>query len=91
MASLGESESSSFENLDDLLAFYEEYDLETNEYTVDGRRAVQIITGDMSGETFFLVIPANESGDAYVFRGTELSNEVNEIIESFMETAVLNQ
>lgn len=91
MVSLGESESDSFENIDDLRANYAEYDLETIEYTVDDREAIQIITGDMTGETFFLVIPANESGDAYKFSGAFLSEDVEKILELFVQTAELKQ
>ena len=91
MVALGESESSSFESIDDLLTNYAEYDLETTEYTVDGRKSVQIITGDMSGETFFLVVPANESGDAFRFSGAFLSEDVTTILDLFVQTAELKQ
>lgn len=91
MTALGESEESSFDSVDALIANYKEYNLETNEYTIDGRQAVQIITGDMTGETFFLVIPANESGDAYRLSGTSLNTEVKEILDLFVETAKLKQ
>lgn len=91
MVSLGESEDSSFETIDDLLVNYEEYNLETTEYVVDGRRAIQIVTGDMTGETFFLVIQADEPGDAYRFRGSFLNETVEGILELFMKTVKLNQ
>ncbi|MBI4437910.1 hypothetical protein HY631_03070 [Candidatus Uhrbacteria bacterium] len=91
MVSLGESEDSSFETIDDLLKNYEEYSLETKEYAVDGKRAIQIVTGDMSGETFFLVVQADEPGDAYRFSGSYLNETVDEILGLFMETAKLNQ
>ncbi len=91
MVSLGESEDSSSETIDDLLVNYEEYNLETTEYEVDGKRAVQIVTGDMTGETFFLVIEADEPGDAYRFNGSNLNEVVKEILVMFIETATLNQ
>ena len=91
MVSLGESEDSSSETIDDLLVNYEEYNLETTKYEVDGKRAVQIVTGDMTGETFFLVIEADEPGDAYRFNGSNLNEVVKEILVMFIETATLNQ
>src|SRR3989339_800561 len=83
MVSLGESEDSSSETIDDLLVNYEEYNLETTEYEVDGKRAVQIVTGDMTGETFFLVIEADEPGDAYRFNGSDLNEVVKEVLVMF--------
>ncbi len=90
MVSLGESDTSSFNSMDDLLANYQEYNLKTTEYNVDGRRAVQIITEDMSGETFFLVISADENGNAYRFKGPFLTNQVEEILALFIKTAQLS-
>ena len=89
MVSLGEGESSTFANLDEIEAFYLPYDLQTQILTIDDRLAFKVVTEDMTGETFFLVIPANQSGDAYRFNGSFMSEAVEEILAKFMETANL--
>lgn len=89
LVNLSEENSSSFDTLDDLMNHYGAYNLEMNEYTVDGRDAVQIVTGDMTGQTFFLVIPSEDESDAYRFNGAFMNETVDEIIELFVETAEL--
>lgn len=92
LVSVGESEGESgvFENLETLESHYSQYDLEMNEYLVDGRSGLQVITMDMTGETFFTIIPAEETGDTYRFRGNFLSEDVSEILELFASTAELH-
>lgn len=89
IVSLGEDEDSAFDSPEALLANYEGFGLETEKFSVDERTAVRVMTGDMTGETFFLVIPSEEAGDAYRFNGAYQSDEVEEILEMFMRTAEL--
>ena len=89
LVSLGEGEGSDFVDLDDIKDFYQPYNLETQTLDVDDRQALQVVTGDMTGETFFISIPANESGDAYRFNGSFMGGTVEEILSVFMSTADL--
>ena len=89
IVALGEDEDSAFDSPEALLANYDGFGLETETFSVNGRTAVKVVTGDMTGETFFLVIPADESGDAYRFNGVSQSDEVEEILEMFMRTVEL--
>lgn len=92
LVSIGESEGESgvFDSMEALEMHYGQYDLEMNEYSVDGRSGLQIITLDMTGETFFTVIPAESDGDAYRFNGVFMGEDVQEILSLFASTAELH-
>ena len=77
--------------MDEIEIFYQPYNLETRTFDVDDRKALQVVTGDMTGETFFISIPAEESGGAYRFNGSFMSETVKEILGTFMETADLKR
>lgn len=66
-------------------------ELEKTEYGIDGRTATQIITGDMSGETFTITIPTIDNTGVYQIRGILLNEDVQEILDLFIETAQLNR
>lgn len=91
LVNFAEGNEDSYESVEALKAYYEQFDMEIRDYEVDGRPGVMVVTEDMTGETFFLVIPAETEGDAYRFNGAYLNETTEMIIDTFVKTAELKK